>query len=316
MTQPISLALPSRPEDADAYEGHYAGLPTVELDVAGERRPGEVAWRLSFWPEKDGLPTDLDSFFQQVATEEVRALVVSWNYDSSSRPIIERLAAEAHRLPALRAIFLGAIPQEENEISWINQSDLTPLLTALPDLERLDVRGGSHLEISQVRHEKLRMFRVESGGLRSGFVRGVASCEFPALEHLELWLGVDEYNGDYAVDDFGPILTGDNLPALRHLGLQDSDRQNDVAVAVATAPIVARLDTLALSMGTLNDEGAEALLSGQPLTHLRRLDLHHHYLTDAMMARLGSALASVDLDLDDQETPDEEDGWMYTAVSE
>ena len=42
---------------------------------------------------------------------------------------------------------------------------------------------------------------------------------------------------------------------------------------------MARLKTLDLSMGVLSDVGAEALLAGQPLTHLRRLDLHHHFLS-------------------------------------
>ncbi len=285
-------------------------------DRAGDHPPGEVAWSLAFWTEKDGpLPTDLDRFFEEVATEEVRALVLSWSYENSSAPIVEGLAAEAHRLPALRAIFLGAIPPEQNEISWINQADVTPLLTTFPDLERLDARGGMGLRISRSGTTELRMLRIESGGLSGEFVRG-SPREFPALEHLELWLGVDEYGGDYTVGDLGPILTGDNLPALRHLGLQDSDRQNDVAAAVATAPVVARLDSLALSMGTLTDEGAEALLSGQPLTHLRHLDLHHHYLSDAMTARLTSALAEVELDLDGQIDPEEDDGWMYTAVNE
>lgn len=308
----ISLDLPARPEVDDAYDGGYAGLPTAWCGRVGDHPPGAVAWELTYESETD----DFDRFFEKVVLEEVRALVVAWSHDHSPQPVIERLAAEAHRLPALRAIFLGAISQEENEISWIQQADLTPLLTALPNLERLDTRGGNDLKISPIRHDHLRMLRVESGGLSGEFVRGLARCGFPALEHLELWLGVDEYGGDYSAEDLGPILTGDGLPALRHLGLQDSDRQNDVATAVATAPIVARLDSLALSLGTLTDEGGEALLSGQPLSHLRRLDLHHHYLSDAMTARLRAALPAVDLDLDEQLDPEEDEGWLYTAVNE
>ncbi|GAA4600549.1 hypothetical protein GCM10023195_00170 [Actinoallomurus liliacearum] len=38
---------------------------------------------------------------------------------------------------------------------------------------------------------------------------------------------------------------------------------------MASAPVVARLEVLDLSMGTLSDDGATALLSGQPLTHLK-----------------------------------------------
>jgi hypothetical protein len=73
-------------------------------------------------------------------------------------------------------------------------------------------------------------------------------------------------------------------------------------------------------MGVLTDAGAEALLSGQPLTHLKQLDLHHHFLTDAMVQRLREDLepAGVELDLSEQETPEGYDGrvWHYVAVAE
>ncbi|WP_062348932.1 STM4015 family protein [Herbidospora yilanensis] len=303
----ISLDLPRHTDDTDVYYRRYVGLPTVDFSGKAGHPPGEVAWELG--------SADLDDFFDAVDTGQVRALVVG-GWDADADTVVERLVAGAHRLPALRALFFGAIPQEAQEISWINQADVTPLLTAFPDLERLETRGGMGLRLAPVRHDRLRMLRIESGGLGGEVVRGVAACVFPALEHLELWLGVDEYGGDYTVEDLAPILTGDRLPALKHLGLQDSDRQDDVAAAVATAPIVARLDGLALSMGTLTDDGAEALLAGQPLTHLRRLDLHHHYLSDAMMARLRAALGSVDLDLEGQGDPEEYDGWLFTSVNE
>ncbi|RJL30151.1 leucine-rich repeat domain-containing protein, partial [Bailinhaonella thermotolerans] len=88
-----------------------------------------------------------------------------------------------------------------------------------------------------------------------------------------------------------------------------------IAAAVAAAPVVSRLETLSLGLGLLGDEGAEALLSGQPLTHLARLDLAHHFLTGPMMDRVRRALPGTEVDLSDQEDP-EPDGWRYVAVSE
>jgi hypothetical protein len=73
-------------------------------------------------------------------------------------------------------------------------------------------------------------------------------------------------------------------------------------------------------MGTLTDTGAEALLCGQPLTHLKRLDLRHHFLTEAVADRVRRAFnsARTDVDLPEHQTPhrwrDEE--WRYVAVSE
>ena len=119
----------------------------------------------------------------------------------------------------------------------------------------------------------------------------VGECDLPALEHLELWLGTDSYGGNATVDDLAAILAGTRLPALRYLGLRDAELADEVAAAVAGAPVVARLSTLDLSLGVLSDVGAAALLGGQPLTHLRRLDLHHHYLSEEMMARLRDELS-------------------------
>jgi hypothetical protein len=151
-------------------------------------------------------------------------------------------------------------------------------------------------------------------------VRAVGACDLPALEHLELWLGVERYGGDATVADLAPVLAGGRFRRLRHLGLQDSEIQDEIAAALAAAPVLAQLESLSLAMGTLTDAGAEALLGGQPLTHLKRLDLHHHFLGDAMLDRFRDLFGAcgVEVDLSEQETParwnDEE--WRYVAVSE
>lgn len=145
-------------------------------------------------------------------------------------------------------------------------------------------------------------------------MQAVGASELPNLEHLDLWLGEENYGGTTTVADLAPFLGGERFPALRHLGLEDSELQDEIAAAVAGAPVVARLESLSLAMGILTDQGAEALLSGQPLTHLRALDLHHHFLSDAMVERVKAALPGVEIDLDDQEKPT--DDWRYIAVSE
>ncbi|GGQ09947.1 STM4015 family protein [Streptosporangium pseudovulgare] len=304
------------------YDGTYAGLPIVVPD-SGDRTPAadQAAWRIgeSVYDSSEGYEQRFTTFLEKTDTAAVKALIIGgWQeaYDTDSSRVVELLARNAGRLPALRSLFLGAMPSEECEISWIQQSDVTPLLEAFPLLERLEVRGGTGLTLNPVRHGNLRVLRFETGGLPAQVVRGVAGSDLPALEHLELWLGVSEYGGDATVADLAPILSGERLPALRHLGLQDSEIQDEIAAAVASAPVVARLTSLALSMGTLTDAGAEALLSGQPLTHLARLDLHHHYLSDEMTERVRAAFAGagVEVDLSEQEDPD--DDWRYVAVAE
>jgi len=309
-------------DDVDGlYRGEYAGLPIVSLRPPGAPMPGagEAAWRVSVrvYSAKETFEEHFARFTETVDTTEVRALIIGgWAeaYDKDASGPIRLLAENAARFPALRSLFFAAMPQEECEISWIQQSDVTPLLESFPLLERLEVRGGTGLELRPVRHEHLRILRFEAGGLPASVVRAVGMSEFPALEYLELWLGTSDYGGETTAPDLENILSGERLPALRHLGLQNSEIQDEVAALVASAPVVARLESLSLSMGVLTDEGAEALLSGVPLTHLKRLDLHHHYLTDAMVERLTATFSGIWLDVSDRQEPDGEQ--RYVAVAE
>ncbi|RZB16683.1 leucine-rich repeat domain-containing protein [Streptomyces sp. F001] len=318
---------------ADHFETFH-GLPVFTLPEPGEKAlpaADGVAWRLDCF-EAGELPfAELwRSFTDRVPSTGVQALVIGpwWDDEYSElRPALELILADAGRFPALRALFLADVTGEECEISWLQLTDVTPVLEAFPLLEEFGVRGGDSqglgeepLSLRPVRHDALRALRFESGGLPGQVVRAVGACELPALEHLELWLGVSQYGGDATVADLVPILSAGRLPALRHLGLQDSELQDEIAAAVASAPVVAQLESLSLSMGTLTDAGAEALLGGQPLTHLKRLDLHHHFLGEAMADRLRTAFGSAgtEVDLSGHQTPhrwrDEE--WRYVAVSE
>jgi hypothetical protein len=311
------------PLDVD-HLGTFHGLEVRTFGPAGDLRPlpkdvSSVAWRLKC--EEDEYHRDYwDRFVATVEQERVRALVVAdpWYSSEEDEPeVVDRLVELRSRLTSLEAVFLGDVVAEECEISWIQHTDVGPLLAAYPRLRELGVRGSENLAFPVTRHEGLRTLRFESGGLPAEIVRNVAASDLPALECLELWLGVEDYGGDVTVDDLGPLLGGTGLPALRQLGLQNSPLQNEIAGAVAHAPVVARLEALRLSMGTLDGEGATALLGGQPLTHLRYLDLRGNYLDDAMMLRLWEALepAGVRVDMSEQKTRDR-DRDRYVSVSE
>lgn len=132
--------------------------------------------------------------------------------ETSSYPI-GLVTAAADRLTSLEAIFVGDMTREENEISWIEQSDVTALLRAFPGLLELGVRGGTSLEFSPSKHERLRSLTIETGGLLGRVIRGILDSELPALERLDLWLGVAEYGGDADVSDLAPLLSGSRFPA-------------------------------------------------------------------------------------------------------
>ncbi|WP_280400573.1 STM4015 family protein [Nocardia carnea] len=291
---------PDSPDDPVLAGTIPADAESVAWRVAGPGFEVEVPW-----------PEHFARFCEHVDTTRVRAFVAgSWGdladgeHDTSDL-VIEAMVAARDRFPALRAIFLGDIEPEEAEISWIRQGPVSALLAAFPDLTEFVVRGSDELSFAPIRHERLEKLTMQAGGLPGAVVRDIAACDFPALTHLDLWLGTPHYLGDATIADLAPILTGDRLPGLKYLALRNSDIQDDICAALATAPVVARLDTLDVSMGVLTDTGAAALLAGQPLTHLKTLDMHHNYLSPELCARLRETLepaVSLDLDPDDAES--------------
>ncbi|GAB4588893.1 STM4015 family protein [Nocardia sp. IFM 10818] len=312
----------------------FYGLPVFDFPDAADLRkrktalpaPDSVAWRISLsdWDSEDPWSEDFARFLVAVDSTRVRAIIVGmWNevHDNGPEEVIEAITAAPDRFPALRALFLGDITFDECEISWINQGSVTPLLEAFPALEEFGVRGGQNLEFDAIEHARLRKLTVQTGGLPGEVARDIADSDLPALTHLDLWLGTSEYGGDTEIADLAQIFAGARLPKLRYLGLRNSEIQDEICAELAAAPVVARLEALDVSMGVLTDDGAAALLAGQPLWHLKTLDMHHNYLSEAMRARLRETLepAGVELNLDTgdaEEDEDEDQVWRFVAVGE
>ncbi len=169
-----------------------------------------------------------DAYFNAwLATDEpaqTTGLVIGrWWHDTVDPGDIDVVLASIinarEKLPLLKALFVGDFTYEEWEISWIIQGDYAPVLAAYPQLEYLVIRGGSGLSFGSVQHQQLKGLIIQTGGLAAQVVRDVAAADFPALEHLELWLGSDYYGGDSTVADLQPILHGQGFPSLTHFRL-------------------------------------------------------------------------------------------------
>lgn len=281
-----------------------------------------MSWRLSFWDYDGGneqvpcpqFAAALDDFVRANGPSVESLVVGAWGYAAFNPAPIEQLVRLASDLPALRALFLGDMTGEECEVSWMTVGDVSRLLEAYPKLEVFGARGGEDFRFSVVKHPRLRELVVHSGGLSREFVQAVLDSDLPSLEKLELWLGTEDYGGDTSVEHLAPLLAGDRFPTLRQLGLCNSEIADDLAEALASAPIVSRLERLDLSNGTLGDRGAAALLAGQPLAHLAELDLHHHYLSPESADALVAAFPGVRVNI--AEPQEEDDDYRYVAVSE
>lgn len=278
----------------DEHAGSFIGLPVVDYNSdEGISDPEGTVYRIRIdWDDAEQGMTfavRLAQFLSDPNVGRIPGIVIGcWDTESTgpADPAVEALASAREKLPGLRGIFFGDIVMEESEISWIQQTDLGPLLEAYPKLEQFRVRGGEGLSLGRLDHANLRSLIVESGGLPVSVIREISNSRLPQLEHLELWLGSPHYGWDGAVDDLQAILSGKLFPKLEYLGLRDCEVADELAAVVANAPIVRRIHTLDLSLGNLSDDGFRALCMLPRDGQLKKLDVHHHFAGAEMVAEL------------------------------
>lgn len=222
------------------------------------------------------------------------------------------------KLPSIRRLTVGEYDYEEQELTWVKVGNCGRLWPVLPNLEFFKARGGG-ISLGKLEHEHLEELVLETAGLPKDAVKSLAAAKLPSLVKLDAWIGNEERSEEHGehsdIDDLKPLLTGVGVPKLKHLGLKNCDYQDDIAVALATAPIVAQLETLDLSMGVMAEAGAQAVIehSGH-FAHLSKIDLSDNCIDDAEVAALQEKFGDK-VDVDGQEPSEDEDD-RYISVSE
>lgn len=298
------------------------------LTVADYQKPGDitdftgVAPRLRCeWDDPNSIADYLAILLQEPGVESLQGLVIGlWcengeTFEATPNEGLELLVARKNSLPELRALFVGDITQEENEISWITQGSMSAIWAAFPKLQSFTARGGNDLRLGKINHGALENLVIQTGGLPAPLLREALEADAPLVK-LELWLGDEGYGANTSVGDFTDLLEGRLFPNLKRLGLRNCEYTNDLAEALAGSAILDRIEVLDLSLGTLGDRGAAALLQSGKLAGLKSLDVMHHYMSEEMVGKLRSATPN--LIVDDPQEPDEWDGeeHYYVAVSE
>lgn len=261
-----------------------------------------------------------NDFFNAEGLEQIESLVIgcwiSYGDGDLAASVVEPLIRHAAKFTNLRSLFIGDAIQEESEVSWLEMCDLTHFWAAFPQLETLQIRGTNDLSLGKIDLPRLKSLTIQTGGMPQSVIQETLQGNLPKLEHLELWLGVEEYGGDGCVQDFDELFAGKLFPQLKYLGLRDSEWTDELAEAIANAPILDRLETLDLSNGVLTDKGAEFLFQSEKIKKLKTLDLRFHYMSDLQMDKMSQLPCEVKQD--EQQKADVYDGeeYRYPSVTE
>jgi hypothetical protein len=305
----------------------WVGLPVVDWTAELGPLNATTAYRIRVdWDDRDSWVDRFTQFVDQPGIETVTAMVVgAWGEDmmdgNIAAQIVEAIAGARERLSSLSALFFGDITGEEFEVSWIALADVSPLFHAYPQLKHFVVRGGMRdnqdLTLGVIKHAQLQSLAVHTGGLNASIVEELSLSELPALESLQLYLGTEDYGGTVTIDDLYPIFHQgrEKWPKLSYLGLVDYDNADTLAEALTAnggVPVLAGLETLDLSLGTLGDSGVEALAASPAIGQLKKLDIHRHYASKATLARL----QALGIEIDASAPQDESQYGRYVAVGE
>jgi uncharacterized protein (TIGR02996 family) len=253
--------------------------------------------------------------------QSIRIGLIEWQGDEDSFDKGIDAISKSVPLLSMRELFVGDFEYgDETEISWTDIGSVEPALLVMPNLRSLHVRGGGISLGKTLEHAKLETLLVETGGLPGDAVKAIGKCNLPNLIKMEVWFGQKNYGSGGNIKQLAPLFTGEGVPKLRHLGLMNSEFEDEIAIALAKSPLLAQLETVSLSMGTLKDVGGQAIVAAaDKFKHLKKLDLDHSYLSDDVVKALQKALGKSKVSIDRRRTPSDWGGGelhYYTQVGE
>jgi uncharacterized protein (TIGR02996 family) len=319
---PEDVALAAR--EGELLRRHRAAW----LGELAELRPRDlgVTWRHGFVhgvrigpPLEAHQATDIDvgvtlgRVMRLPAVERVRELAIgaieSNGYPTTWTAAIAGIAA--HGVPPnveALSVRCGSVW----ELAHTSLGDLSPAYPRLAGLRALTIEMGT-LELGAIALPELRSLEIRTMGLTRANLRSMRGARWPRLESL--WLSFGEPGESRPMDiepgDLGWIFAGENLGGVRRLGLASASFTDELALGLAGSRVLAQLESLDLSLGTLSDAGARAIIgNAAAFRHLRELDLSHAYLSDDVRAALASLGPHVVLD--DPQSPD--DDFRYPAI--
>lgn len=234
-----------------------------------------------------------------------------WDEEEGAQALIDGIIENKEKFSHIKSLFVGDMDFEDCEVSWIIQGDYSGLWAAMPQLEKLTVKGSCNLVLGDIQHDKLQHLEIICGGLPSSVIQSVQKAKLPSLKTLLLYIGVEDYGFDGDISTIKELLTQSDFPELTYLGITDSEIQDEITEGVLNCKYINQITTLDLSMGSLTDRGGQMLLDKLPdYPNIKALDLEYHFLSDEMMGQL-QKMDGIKVNVDDKQEADEYDGEVY-----
>ncbi|EFC43212.1 BRCT domain-containing protein [Naegleria gruberi] len=217
-------------------------------------------------------------------------------HDKKPKIFIDWIKQNSKKLQQINSINLLNVDEEDNDVCYIQQDDMTSVFNSLPKLSFWRSKGGENLNISaQFSHINLKSLVLISASLSTDFLTNLFNAYLPNLTHLELFIGlsVDGCNDEFMKNS--KLLSKDEkgiFPSLTYLGLRNFEFLNQCTKTIFESAISKRVHIIDFSLSNLNDKGVnefvELLESGieSDYLHLQILDLSHCFVSNKVRSRL------------------------------
>lgn len=234
-------------------------------------------------------------------------------FDVDCQVMIDIIKDKKEQFSHIKSLFIGDMDYEDCEVSWIEQGNYDGILEALPNLEALTIKGSTNLVLGKLKSENLKHLEIICGGLPKSVLQEIQEADLPNLETLNLYIGVDNYGCDFEKEDIETFLNHTNFTNLKYLGLNDCEWQDEVVELVCKSKYMKQLEVLDFSNGTLTDKGGAIILETIPkYENIKKVDMHHHYMSEEMMEKLKTLSCEVDV----SEENDPDDDYLYPMLTE
>ncbi|SNT24955.1 hypothetical protein SAMN05446037_10625 [Anaerovirgula multivorans] len=249
--------------------------------------------------------------------KELKEIIIGcWgeSYENSVQSILDELVANKEKILHIESLYVGDMTFEECEVSWIEQGNYSELISELPNLKHLTIKGSNGLSLKNLNHQNLESLEIICGGLPQSVIEEIAESYLPKIKKLNLYFGVENYGFDGDIEDIKKLLQNPHLKNLKYLGLGNSEIQDEIVEVTLNSEMISNLEILDFSNGTLSDKGAQIIIDNiDKLKHLQLLNLHYNFITDEYIEKLKKL--PIQINLDEQMENDDEYG-NYPMLTE
>ena len=176
-------------QDQSIYEKlrEYAKSDAYPFHMPGHKRKVEAKKYTLSYDEYENNVNLLDKILKDKHLSEYKQITIGcWDYEGGDcSALLQGMIENKEKFAQIEGLFWGDIEQEEQEISWIEQADISPLLDAMPKLKDLKIKGTNNLRLGKTSRPELRSLEIISGGLPTEVVEDILGSDFPNLEKME-----------------------------------------------------------------------------------------------------------------------------------